>query len=327
MIISKTPFRVSFFGGGTDLPEYFVNRTGAVISTTINKYIYHTISNHPSEINSSSIKIAYSKIENASKLIDIKHSPFREILKKMNINGNIEIHVISDLPSFSGLGGSSAFTVGLINSLTNYKQKTISKKKLAAKAIEVERNILKESVGLQDQIAASYGGFNLIEFSKSNQFSVHPIKLSEKFKKKLNNSIMLFFTGIKRKAQNIESKKIKNISKISHNLDLISEITYKALRVLTNENDIKKFGLLLNETWKLKRKLDNSVSNKLIDNMYNNAISSGALGGKLLGAGGGGFMLFIVPPNKKNIVRRKLKNFYEVKFSFSDLGSSIIHEI
>ena len=259
MIISKTPFRISFFGGGTDLPEYFLKRKGAVISTTIDKYIYHTVSDHPGKINSSSIKIAYSKIENTNKLSSIEHSPFREILQIMGVNKDIEVHVISDLPSFSGLGGSSAFTVGLINSLAKYKNKNISKKSLALKAIDIERNILNESVGCQDQTAAAYGGLNLIEFNSLRNISVTPIKLEASLIKEFNNSLMLFFTGIKRRAQGIESKKIKNIDKISTDLDLILDNTYKAFSILKKDKDIYKFGKLLNETWNLKKRLDPSV--------------------------------------------------------------------
>tara|TARA_B100002019_G_scaffold292419_1_gene315434 strand:+ start:2549 stop:3541 length:993 start_codon:yes stop_codon:yes gene_type:complete len=324
MIISKTPFRISFFGGGTDLPEYFTSNKGAVISTTINKYIYHTVSEHPKEINSSSIKIVYSKVENTSKISDLKHRPFREILKLMGIKNNIEVHVISDLPSFSGLGGSSSFTVGLIKVLTEYKKMTISKKNLALKAIDIERNILKESVGMQDQTAASFGGLNLIEFNNLNNVIVKPIKINQFFLKKLNNSLMLFFTGIKRRAQDIEEKKIKNIDNISRNLDEIYITTYKALNILEIEQDIYKFGKLLNDTWNLKRQLDKSVSNKIVDQMYQKAIQAGAIGGKLLGAGGGGFMLFVAPQKKKKDIKMALKNFYEVDFDIFSEGSKII---
>ncbi len=324
MIISKTPFRISFFGGGTDLPEYFKSSKGAVISTTINKYIYHTVSEHPKEINSSSIKIVYSKVENATKIRDLKHKPFREILKSLGIKNNIEVHVISDLPSFSGLGGSSAFTVGLIKVLTEYKKMKISKKNLALKAIDIERNILKESVGMQDQTAASFGGLNLIEFKNINSMSVKPIKIDTHFLNKLNNSLMLFFTGIKRRAQDIEAKKIKNIDNISRNLDEIYLMTYKALNILEVEQDIYKFGKLLNDTWNLKRQLDKSVSNNIVDQIYKKGIEAGAIGGKLLGAGGGGFMLFVAPQKKKKAIKIALKNFYEVDFDIFSQGSKII---
>ena len=254
----------------------------------------------------------------------MKHKPFREILKSLGIKNNIEVHVISDLPSFSGLGGSSAFTVGLIKVLTEYKKMKISKKNLALKAIDIERNILKESVGMQDQTAASFGGLNLIEFKNINSMSVKPIKIDTHFLNKLNNSLMLFFTGIKRRAQDIEAKKIKNIDNISRNLDEIYLMTYKALNILEVEQDIYKFGKLLNDTWNLKRQLDKSVSNNIVDQIYKKGIEAGAIGGKLLGAGGGGFMLFVAPQKKKKAIKIALKNFYEVDFDIFSEGSKII---
>ena len=327
MIISKTPLRISFFGGGTDLPEYFIENKGAVISTTINKFIYHTVSYHPSSINSSSIKIVYSKVENANNIDEIKHSPFREILKAMEVKDNIEIHVISDLPSFSGLGGSSAFTVGLINCLSIYKKSKLSKYELTARAHEIERNILAESVGYQDQTAAAYGGINLIEFNNVDDFNVTPINLDEIVLKEFEESLMLFFSGIKRKAQDIESKKISNIKNNIENLNEIKKITYQAYEKLIINNNLESFGKMLNDTWNLKKKLETSVSNNIIDEMYTLAIQAGALGGKLLGAGGGGFMLFYVPKDKQDKVKIALKYFHEVDFSFTKKGSEILQSI
>lgn len=324
MIISKTPFRVSFFGGGTDLPEYFSRNKGAVISTAITKYIYHSVSYHSKQINDNSIKIAYSKIENLNDLNEIKHAPFREIIRESGIKNDIEIHVVSDLPSYTGLGSSSSFTVGLINILNEYKNKKISKMELAKKAIHIERNILKESVGYQDQTIAAFGGFNLIEFSNKDNIKVTPIDLSNSFKSELSSSLMLFFTGIKRKAQNIEINKINNINKISTELKKIYEITFKAMNVLENSKSISEFGFLLNETWNLKKSLGSDVSNKIIDQMYDDAIKAGAIGGKLLGAGGGGFLLLVVPEEKKSKVRINLKNFYEINFEMCAHGAEII---
>ncbi len=324
MIISKTPLRISFFGGGTDLPEYFLKRKGAVISTAINKYVYHSISYHPAEINDSAIKIAYSKIENVNHLDEIKHAPFREIIREMGLKKDIEIHVVSDLPSYSGLGSSSSFTVGLIKILTEYKNNKISAIELAKKAVYIERNLLNEAVGLQDQTIASFGGICLIEFNKNEEIKVTPVNLSELVKDELSNSLMLFYTGIKRKAEELEKKKIENLNSITQNLDNILKNTYQAAEMLNSNFSLSKFGELLNTTWQQKKLLANEVSNNVIDGMYDVAINSGAVGGKLLGAGGGGFLLLVVPDEKKNYIRKSLKDFYEIEFSINAPGSTII---
>tara|TARA_B100001093_G_scaffold520276_1_gene614163 strand:- start:1536 stop:2525 length:990 start_codon:yes stop_codon:yes gene_type:complete len=326
MIISKTPFRISFFGGGTDLPEYFFRQNkGAVISTAIDKYIYLTVSSHPKEINEESIKIAYSKIENLENVDEMQHTPFKEIIKYFNISKNIEIHVISDLPSFSGLGGSSSFTVGLVNALSTFVSEPIDNHQLTYKSIDIERNILKEAVGCQDQTIAAFGGMNFIEFNSESDIKVTPIDLNPNLKDELSNSLMLFFTGIKRKAQTIEINKINNIKNIYNELDNIHKITLDALNMLTNSQSISRFGDLLSQTWELKKKLSKDVSASKIDQMYNDAIDAGAIGGKLLGAGGGGFLLLVVPNEKKGNVRNSLREFYEINFNIMAEGSKIIH--
>ena len=252
-------------------------------------------------------------------------TPFKEIIKQFDLTKDIEIHVIADMPSFSGLGGSSSFTVGLINALQSYTKKPILVKELAYKAIQVERNILKEAVGCQDQTIAAFGGFNFIEFSKIDNIKVTPININSDFKNELSNSLMLFFTGMQRKAQSIEINKINNINNISSKLEKIYEITIKALDILENSKSISEFGFLLNETWKLKKSLGKDISNSTVDQMYKDAINAGALGGKLLGAGGGGFLLLLVPEENKKKVRLSLKDFYEIDFNICADGSKIIH--
>jgi len=326
MIISKTPLRISFFGGGTDLPEFYREFGGAVLGSSIDKYIYHTVSSFPSNLFDYSLRLSYSQVEKVNALSEIQHKPFREILAAMEIERDIEIHLAADLPSYSGLGSSSSFTVGLINALTAFKGQTIQSHNLALKAIEIERDVLQEAVGCQDQIFAAHGGLRIVEFKKNGSISVDRVNISSARKEEFEESLLLFFTGITRKAQGVESSKIKNISAIKNNLKQIFKHVDLGLNLLIGNGPIEGFGALLDETWQEKRQLDPNVSNSTIDQMYSDAISAGALGGKLLGAGGGGFMLFFVPPESQKYVRKALTNFYEVKFSLDSQGSEIIYK-
>jgi D-glycero-alpha-D-manno-heptose-7-phosphate kinase len=325
MIISKTPLRISFFGGGTDFPEYFDQHGGAVLGTTIDKHIYHAVTRFPSELFDYSIRLAYRKVECVKQLSDIEHAPFREILRKLEITRDVEISLTSDLPSFSGLGSSSAFTVGLINALSAYKGNHIGQETLAKTAIAMERDVLKESVGCQDQIFSAYGGFNLIEFKPHNHFVVNRVALSRDRMEDLNESLMMFFTGITRKASNIEKQKIDNLAANEAALKRMFGLVSKAYDILMSNQPLDLFGKLLDETWKEKRSLDKGVSCDEIDSMYERAVEAGALGGKLLGAGGGGFMLFFVPGEKQTAVRDALKGYYEIPFNLNSSGSRIIH--
>jgi D-glycero-alpha-D-manno-heptose-7-phosphate kinase len=324
MIITRTPLRVSFFGGGTDLPEYYMNHGGAVIGSAIDKYLYHTISTFPSNLFNYSVKISYSKIECVSKTSQIEHRPFREILKVMGVERDVEIHLASDLPSFSGLGSSSAFTVGLLLALHKFNGVSISPKDLALKAIFIERNILQESVGSQDQTFAAFGGFNLIRFHKTGDITVDPVNMSFTRERELSDSLLLFFTGITRAAQDIEKSKIHKIDTVNYNLSNILAHVDKAYRLLTGNRSLDELGFMLNETWVQKKMLSPFVSNKSIDAMYDRAISCGALGGKILGAGGGGFMLFYVPPDRQKKFREGMTGYAEVNFSLNAEGSSVI---
>jgi len=325
MIISKTPLRISFFGGGSDIPEYYNIYGGAILGFAINKYIYHTASRFPSELFDYSVRISYSKVECVRNTSEILHAPFREILRIMNIHRDVEIHIASDLPSFSGLGSSSAFTVGLFNALHAFKGNRPKSKQLADQAIHMEREVLHEAVGCQDQIFASYGGFRFIEFTKENEIKIQSVNISSQRKKELFSSLMLFYTGITRSAQVVEANKIKNIEKISETLTKIKRQSYEAYDYLLGSGHINKFGCMLHQAWIEKKQLDPSVSNSTIDSMYQRAVSAGALGGKLLGAGGGGFLLLFVPIDKQIKVRDALEGFHEINFEVSNEGSTIIH--
>ena len=325
MIIVRTPLRISFFGGGTDFPEFFSKNGGAVLGTAIDKYIYHTLSHVPSWLFDHKIRFAYRKVEFANSLEDIEHIPFREILRHCNVLRDIEVNLASDLPAFSGLGSSSSFTVGLIKGLNAFNGKYVNQQELAKQAIYIERDVLKEAVGVQDQIFAAYGGLNIVQLSSKNDFSVERIALSEERLEELNTSLMLFFTGVTRRAQEVEKKKIQNLANINQNLRKMLQLVERAHTALTSNASLTTFGSLLHETWMEKRLLDPAVSSPEIDFLYEKGIAAGALGGKLLGAGGGGFMLFFVPQERQERVRIALAAYNEVHFSINAPGSSIIH--
>jgi D-glycero-alpha-D-manno-heptose-7-phosphate kinase len=323
MIVSKTPLRVSFFGGGTDFPEYFNEKKTRVIGTAINKYIYVFQNKFHSNFFNHNLRIFYRKNEFVKEVKDIKHQVFRRVLQDSNINKDIEIHASSEMPSFVGLGTSSSFTVGLINLINNFKYKsTLHPKILANKALFLERVKLKEHVGYQDQILAAYGGLNCIELSK-NGYKVK--KITPKFSiNKFSQKLYLVYTGIQRRAEKIEKKKINKFSSNLSYLDAISDIANEAYKCFINSNNTNFFGKLLNETWIQKKKLHAQVSNSIINDIYDKAIDAGASGGKLLGAGAGGFILFYVEDNNKNKFLRAFNDKQYIKFEFENLGSKIL---
>ncbi|MGO4880076.1 MAG: GHMP kinase [Bryobacteraceae bacterium] len=325
MLIAQTPLRVSFFGGGTDLPEFFTEHGGAILGTAIDKYIYHSVTHFPSRLFDYSIRLAYRKVECVGSLDEVQHGPFRAVLRFLNIERDVEISLAADLPSSSGLGSSSSFTVGLINALMAFMGRFISQSELAAMAVHVERNLLNEAVGCQDQVLAAYGGLNVVRFIRDDQFVVHRITMPKSRQQELDDSLLLFFTGITRPATNIEKCKLDNLPNIQENLKRMLNLVDKAYALLTGTQSLSAFGELLDETWQEKRKLAASVSNPVIDTMYETARKAGALGGKVLGAGGGGFMLFFVPQENQSAVRKALANYYEVPFTISASGSGIIH--
>ena len=321
MIISKIPLRISFFGGGTDFPEYFNKNESLILGSTINKFIYISFQKK-NNIDKDKIKIFYKNNEFVKKINQIDHRVIRLLLKKEKINENFEMHICSDMPSFSGLGTSSAFTVGLKNLVDYYKGIKNNSKNLARFSINFERNILRESVGFQDQIHASYGGFNLIKLTK-NKFQVRSITNKDKVRK-ISKNLFLVFTNLTRKASNIEKIKINKIKKNFNLLNSINNITKKSLEIFSKDLNQDLFGELLAENWELKKKLDNNVSNPAIDKIYKKGISSGATGGKLLGAGAGGFILFYVKTNKQKHFLTKMKNNEIIDFHFNNEGSKVL---
>jgi len=325
MIINKTPFRISFFGGGTDYPVWYRENQGAVLSTTIDKYCYITIRYLPPFFPHKH-RIVYSKIEMVNDINEILHPAVRATLQFLNIDKGIEIHHDGDLPAKTGLGSSSSFTVGLLNSLYALKGVIPSKLQLAKEAIHIERDILKESVGAQDQVAAAFGGFNKISFAGNDEIKIEPITLTEARIKELESHLVLYFTGFSRYASEVAKTQIEKTPDRKRELTLMYQMVDTAVNILNDENkNILEFGKLLNETWQLKKSLTDKISTPEIDDIYQRALEVGAVGGKLLGAGGGGFLLLFIPPEKQKKVREEFKNLLEVKFHFEKGGSRIIY--
>ena len=323
MIISKTPYRISFFGGGSDYPSWYIKNGGMVLSTTINKFVYISCRNLPPFFNHK-YRIVWSKLETVKKIHEINHKPIRKMLDYYKIKNGLEIHYDGDLPARSGMGSSSVFVVGLVNLLNNLIGKKITKKNLAKKSIFFEQKILKENVGSQDQIAVAYGGLNKIIFRRGGDFNVSKIKLSKKVTKDLNKNLLLVYTGITRNAHDIAKDYIKKLdkSKSSHILKILNFVN-NAENILKS-GDLDDFGRLLHESWIEKKSLSQNISNSDIDNIYNFATQNGALGGKLLGAGGGGFFLFYVPGNMQKKFIKSLKKKIIIPFNFNNEGSEIM---
>lgn len=324
MIISKTPFRVSFFGGGTDYPVWYKENSGAVLSTTIDKYCYINIRHLPPFFEHKH-RIVYSLIENVKTVEEIRHPVVRALLKMFKINRGVEIHHDGDLPARSGLGSSSAFTVGMLNVLYALNGKIVSKFDLAKQAIHLEREVLKENVGSQDQVAVTFGGFNKVIFHNDHNFKLEPITLPKEKLDCLQNHLMLIFTGFSRFSSKIAAEQIKNTSNRKSELSLIRQMVDHAVEILNSNRDIEDFGKLLAESWNLKKRLSTKITTFEINSIYETALRNGALGGKLLGAGGGGFMLLFVPPEKRKKVKKSLKDLLEIQFNFESSGSQIVY--
>ncbi len=323
MIITKTPFRMSFFGGGTDMPQYFQNGRGAVISTTFDKYVYVTVRHLPRFFKYST-ELVYSRIERVTKLDDMEHPMVRNAMKMLDMK---ELHIAydADLPARTGLGTSSTFAVGLLNAFYCLKGKYASKKQLAKDAIYLERTLCNEAGGWQDQIAASFGGLNRIDFDE-NGFRVNPIIISKERKTKLNDNLMLFFTGYTRFSADIQKSTTATLEEKKKQLDQMLALVDEAQDILENKDrDIDDFGRLLDKTWKLKRDSGKEITTDSIDGFYNRGIKAGALGGKLLGAGGGGFLLFYVQKEFQEQVRNALSDLMQVPFKFEDNGTRVIY--
>ncbi len=324
MIISRTPFRVSLFGGGTDHPTWFHEHGGAVIGMAINKYCYISVRTLPPFFEHRS-RIVYSQVELVRDVSEINHPSVRSVLSEMGISEGLEIHHDADLPARSGLGSSSSFTVGMLNALYALKGRMISKRDLAREAIRIEQEVLQENVGCQDQLWAAYGGFNRIEFGQDGTFDIRPIVLKSERVNELQRATMLFFTGFSRFSSDFAAEQLKNIKQRTSQLQGLHGMVDQALNILMNERTpISELGQLLHQSWLLKRELADSVSNPRIDEIYEAGRAAGAIGGKLLGAGGGGFMAFIVEPEKAEAVRARLQNLIHVTFGIDNEGSKIV---
>ena len=324
MIISRTPFRMSLFGGGTDYPDWYLENGGMVLGATIDKYCYLSVRYLPPFFEHKH-RVVWSEIELVNNIDEIRHPAVKAILEDMKFSRGLEISYNADLPARSGLGSSSAFTVGLINALTALRGKMISKKALAQNAIRIEQEVIGEAVGSQDQIWAAYGGLNKIEFRKDGKFSISPLIMGEQNYSSLESSLMLFFTGFSRVAPLIAQKKIDNFRNKEEELNMLSTLASSAASSLQDKHyDIKKIGELIHEAWILKRELAEGVTTKEIDQIYKEGLQAGALGGKILGAGGGGFILFVVPPENQANLQKRLSKLVHVKFNFDSAGSNIV---
>ncbi len=323
MVITKTPFRMSFFGGGTDYKEFYEKYGGSVISTTFDKYCYVSARHLPAFFDYT-YEATYSKVERIQHIDNMEHPAIRETIKYLDMR-DLHLSYDADLPARTGLGSSSSFVVGMLNAFYAIKGKYIDKKRLAEEAIYIERVLCNEKGGIQDQIAASYGGFNRIDFN-AEDFTVRPIVMDLNRMEQLNRNLMLFFTGFSRISSEIASEQQKvTSSKISELKEMLS-VVEEADRVLIDKySDINEFGRLLDYSWNIKRNLTSRITTDFIDDIYKRAKLGGALGGKLLGAGGGGFMLFYVPEDAKKGVREKLKDLQCIPFKFEREGTTIMY--
>lgn len=326
MIISRTPFRVSFFGGGTDYPAWFQNNPGAVLCSSINKYCYISCRTLPPFFEHK-IQVAWSKIERVKDRMEIQHPSVRETLGFFNEDDGIEIHTDGDLPARSGLGSSSAFTVGLTNALYAYRGTMPTKMQLALDAIHIEQERLKENVGCQDQVIAAFGGLNHITFAagpKGPALKVAPIICKPQRLAFFQDHLMLMFTGLSRTASEIAEEQIQKTAVNGKALEAMLHMVEEGMSILTGTGSLDEFGKLLHESWLLKKSLSSQISNSSIDQMYAAARKAGAIGGKILGAGGGGFMLLFARPEHHNAIKDALKDYLHVPFRFENQGSQII---
>lgn len=323
MIITKTPFRMSFFGGGTDMENFFRENGGAVLSTTFDKYCYVNVRHLPRFFDYST-ELSYSKTERVTDIDMIQHPAIRNAMKMLDMH-EIRLTYEADLPARSGLGTSSSFAVGMLNAFYALKGKYADKKKLADEAIYLERELCKEAGGWQDQIAASFGGFNRINFSDEG-YEVLPVIISPERKRKLNQNLMMFFTGFTRFSSDVQKANTIGKGDKTKQLKEMLLLVDEAEKVLTDrQTDLNEFGRMLDHTWKLKRQTGNAVSTSDIDLLYEKGMKAGALGGKLLGAGGGGFLVFYVEPDKQDNVKNAMDNLLHIPFQFEDGGTWVIH--
>lgn len=323
MLISRTPFRISFFGGGTDYPAWYRQHGGAVLASTIDKYCYISVRRLPPFFEHK-FRVVYSKIENCSTVEEIMHPGVRGVLKYLNISHGLEIHHDGDLPARSGMGSSSAFTVGLLNALYAMQGQMASKRHLGLESIRIEQDLIKETVGSQDQVQAAYGGLNYITFHVDDEFSVRPVSLRRERIDEFNSHLMLFYTGIKRTAADIAQSYVNDLDNKKWELRITKDLVKEGLAILSSDQDLTVFGKLMHEAWQIKRKMSEKVTNAEVDAFYQQAAEAGAIGGKLTGAGGGGFLLLFVPPDRQAAVRQVLHQLIYVPFRFEFSGSHVI---
>lgn len=323
MIIARAPLRISFLGGGTDYTEYFEEHGGAVIATAIDKFSYVTL-NKLTDFFDHSIRLSYSKIELVADAAEIKHSAVREVLKYLHLKSNIEINCIADLPARTGLGSSGSFIVSLLHGIHAYLGQKPTAYQLAQEAIKIEKDVMKIWVGCQDQYIAAIGGFNFIEFLPNRQIRHSPIEMPAARRAQLDDNLLLFYTGLQRSASETVQEQVEKTSVNLPYLKSMKDLVFESRNVLQSKGSLSDFGRLLDEGWKLKQNLSSKVSNNVVDEMYNVGRKAGALGGKLLGAGGGGFVLFYVEQDQQASVRKALGAFKEVPFRFEETGSVIM---
>jgi D-glycero-alpha-D-manno-heptose-7-phosphate kinase len=324
MIITSTPFRISFFGGGTDYPAWYREHGGAVLATTINKSCYITCRRLPPFFEYHS-RVSYSKVENVVRNDAIQHPSVRACLQYLGMEDGVEIHHVADLPARTGLGTSSSFTVGLLLGLYALREQMRDKRALAADAIKVEQELIGEAVGAQDQVSAAYGGFNRIDFQTNGTIDVKRVLTTQNRLRELEEHLALYFTGFSRFASDIAQEQLRMTPHKEKELNMMLQLVDEAEAIVSSPvRSINEFGRLLNESWQIKRTLTHKITNASIDEIYEAGLGAGALGGKLLGAGGGGFMLFFVHPEKREALRTRLKKLLCVPFGFSNAGSQIV---
>lgn len=324
MIISRTPHRISFFGGGTDYPSYYRDHGGSVIGIGIDKYSYITCRQLPPFFEHIH-RIVYSKIEMVKAIDEIQHPSVRETMRHLDISKGVEIHHDGDIPARSGMGSSSAFTVGLLSSLMALQGEVLTKMELARQAIHIEQNLIGENVGSQDQVFAAHGGFNRIDFLTNGEIIISPVIMKPDRLARFESSLLLVFIGLTRDASIIAEEQISNTHRNLDALSSMKKLVDSAFRILTTSGtDLNEFGEMLNETWYLKKGLSSAISNPIIDEVYELALRNGAIGGKLLGAGGGGFMLFFVPETARATLSKALGRYLQIPFRFDYEGSKII---
>jgi len=325
IVVTRTPYRLSFFGGGTDYPDYYREHGGAVLSTSINRYCYITCREMPPFFPNKYLIRCYDT-ENVMSLDEIKHDTVRESIRLMGGPHEwLEVNASGDIPAMSGIGSSSAFTVGFLHALHAYSGQMPTKRQLAEMAHEVEQNMVGENVGSQDQVAAAFGGMNLIEFNGREEFIVRPVTLGRERRQKLQDRLLLYYTGISRLSSDIAGEQIKRIDCNTTHLEEMKDMVMEAVRILTSpDGDIDDFGRLMHESWMRKRTLCKGISSTYIDSLYEKARKHGALGGKICGAGGGGFLMLYVQPEKREAVMAAMDDMMLVPFRFETLGSHVI---